>query len=321
MPSAFAPCLLLLAHGAGAAADRGFGELTPLLATLSQRLPHADPPQPERQDGRSALAAPQLPWAAANVTVFLAAGKGVQPFSPAEPCRMPHNRDNPINVSLVGPFPRGLCCTGPELLANYNASARDALNMSVRFDGTVLSAFFGLDCTVREIHNGTGNAPYSSFIGNLSKCISGSIAKGSLEVGLSLTPVAAPAMGASNSRAQCPVLPPPAPPAPPAPPPPPPAPPGPPHPAPVPHHAPDVEASTTTMLVTAGVLLVCAALIILCICMCCRAQNGGSRTVPGRAPLLTQPVLQVDCPPGASAGKNADFLLKCLHFVLNIVFY
>eukprot|EP01046_Picozoa_sp_COSAG06_P057264 COSAG06_NODE_11108_length_1566_cov_1.137696_2_plen_294_part_01 len=225
--------LVLLFLGHAAAATDPFSELTPLLVSIAQQLPpaaDADPHQGQRRDDDSA-ALPALPWAAANVTVFVAAGKDVKPFPPAQPCHMPHNRNAPINLSLVGPFPRGLCCTGEQLLANYNDS--DALNMSVRFDGTVLSAYLGLDCTSREItiRNGTKNVTVSSFVGNLSKCISGAVEKGSMEVGLSLVPVAASATRADHSPPKCPVLPPPAAPTPPAPPPPP-APPAPPGPAP-----------------------------------------------------------------------------------------
>ena len=87
---------------------------------------------------------------------------------------------------------RDLCCTGPDLLANYNASVRESLNMSVRFDGAKLSVYLGLDCTSREIfvHNGTKNVTINSFIGSLSKCISGTVIKRNLEVGLSLVPAA-----------------------------------------------------------------------------------------------------------------------------------
>ena len=307
---ALVPCLflLLLAQSAATLADGFFSELTPLLATLARRLPHADP-EPTPQQGSAAL--PSLPWAAANISVFLAAGKDVKPFPPTQPCHMPHDRNAPINVSLVGPFPAGLCCTGPELFANYNASVRDALNMSVHFDGTVLSAYFGLDCTARTIviRNGTENASVSSFVGNLSTCISGSVEKGSLEVGLSLVPVAVSSTGSDRSPLKCPVLPPPIPPAPPpAPPPsppsPPPPPPLPPQPAPPrPAHAKAVPNLTFTIVGTIIVLLAGVGLIGFCVCVCCW-QNGG--TSAGRAPLLTQQqpaVMQVECPPGAPAGS------------------
>ena len=57
-----------------------------ILASLAQQLPpaaDADPHQSQRRDDDSA-ALPALPWAAANVTVFVAAGKDVKPFPPAQ---------------------------------------------------------------------------------------------------------------------------------------------------------------------------------------------------------------------------------------------
>jgi hypothetical protein len=172
------------------------------------------------------------PWVAANLTVFTAAGKGVHLFPPAEPCHMPHDRNSPISFSLVGPFPRGVCCTSWGLLnattiggdGGHNASG---FNMSIFFDGRVMSAYLGGDCTSRDIvvRNGTANVTVNSFVGNLSSCLSASVGKVlgvPTVVGLSLVP--AKTRAAVGVAAACPTsvepytpLPPPPPPPPPSP--------------------------------------------------------------------------------------------------------
>ena len=141
--------------------------------------------------------------------------------------------------------------------------------------------------------------------------------EGSLEIGLSLVPVAAPPAWGNRSRpSKCPVLPPPAPPSPPPPPPHPAPPHPPPHPGPPrpgPHNAPSAKPSasgysyaTATALLLAGAVLVG---ICLCVWACCRPNGRGAA---GRTPLLTtqqqqQPdVMQVVCPDGAAAGSMIE---------------
>ena len=161
-------------------------------------------------------------WTAANLTVFAAAGRGVKPFPPAGPCHMPNNRNAPINVSLLGPFPRGTCCTSWDLLNDTIADNGTDFNMSVFFDGRVLSVFLGLDCTSRKIviRKKNINVTVNSFLGNLSGCLSKNIGKvlgEDTEVGLSMVQAIPPAKLACPTQIAPYVPPQPVPPPPPPP--------------------------------------------------------------------------------------------------------
>ena len=90
-------------------------------------------------------------WPAANISVFVDVGRKI-PCPKKQPCDGSGKKGDTGKVSLLGPFPKGLCCNLSQLL-NYTLPANDPaptdgnlLNISAVFDGTALTLFLGADC-------------------------------------------------------------------------------------------------------------------------------------------------------------------------------